>query len=115
MAWSLHKWVNGVGHERRQERFSGTRYEQRSIPRKSSPDALQLLKDDHARVKSMFGKFEVDAEHAGAKELIAKIQASGPSEQHFEARVTVLGEAIKHHVELGERMSKFKSENAKPK
>jgi hypothetical protein len=104
-----------------------------------------MLKDDHARVKSMFRKFEkaeedrmkeeiaeqicgeltlhaeleetifypavrgaiedeeimneADVEHAGAKELIAKIEASNPSDSHFDALVTVLAEAIRHHVE----------------
>ena len=42
---------------------------------------------------------EADVEHEGAKDLIAKIQASAPGEDHFDAKVTVLGEYIKHHVE----------------
>jgi hypothetical protein len=109
-----------------------------------TPDALRMLKEDHARVQSMFNQFEklesdaekeevatticselklhaaleeqifypavrraiedqevmneADVEHAGAKELIAKIEKSGPSDEHFDALVTVLGEAIKHHV-----------------
>lgn len=108
-----------------------------------TPEALQLLKEDHARVTAMFDEFEkadddkkeeiaericaeltlhaqleetifypavrraiedeeimneADVEHAGAKELIAKIEACDPSDQHFEALVTVLGENIKHHV-----------------
>ena len=139
----------------------------------TSPDALRMLKDDHARVQALFSKFEkaasskqkealatsiceeltlhanleesifypavreaieddeimneADVEHEGAKELIAKIQASDSSDEHFDAKVTVLGEAIKHHVkeeegemfkqvrrsdldleELGERMAAFK-------
>jgi hypothetical protein len=41
---------------------------------------------------------EADVEHAGAKDLIAKIEACDVSDQHFEAMVTVLGENIKHHV-----------------
>jgi hemerythrin-like domain-containing protein len=146
----------------------------RNRPRK--PDALGLLKEDHARVQSMFNKFEklesnsekqelasaicselklhaeleekifyppvrraiedkeimneADVEHAGAKELIAKIEKSKPSDQHFDAYVTVLGEAIKHHVKeeegemfkqirktdldldaLGDKMLKFKEEH----
>jgi hypothetical protein len=120
------------------------------------PDALQMLKDDHARVTGMFSEFEkadsdtekeeiaericgeltlhaaleenvfypavraaiedteimneADVEHAGAKELIAKIEASDASHQHFEALVTVLGEAIKHHVkeEEGEMFKQVK-------
>jgi hypothetical protein len=140
-----------------------------------TPDALRLLKDDHARVQSMFNQYEklesdaekedlaaticseiklhasmeeqifypavrraiedqeimneADVEHAGAKELIAKIEKSSPEDEHFDALVTVLGEAIKHHVKeeegemfkqirksdldldsLGDRMMRFKAE-----
>ena len=41
---------------------------------------------------------EADIEHAGAKDLIAQIEASAPGEDHFDAKVTVLSEYIKHHV-----------------
>ena len=41
---------------------------------------------------------EADVEHSGAKDLIAQIEASAPGEDHFDAKVTVLGEYIKHHV-----------------
>ena len=41
---------------------------------------------------------EADIEHAGAKDLIAQIEGSAPGEDHFDAKVTVLGEYIKHHV-----------------
>ena len=41
---------------------------------------------------------EADIEHAGAKDLIAQIEASAPGEDHFDAKVTVLGEYVKHHV-----------------
>ena len=109
-----------------------------------SPDALALLKADHALVEDLFDKFEkaktekqkatlaeqicteltihaqieeeifypavreaigeddlmdeADVEHAGAKDLIAQIEGSAPGEDHFDAKVTVLGEYIKHHV-----------------
>lgn len=144
--------------------------------RSRKPDALGLLKEDHARVQSMFNRFEklesnsdkqelasaicselklhaeleekifyppvrraiedeeimneADVEHAGAKELIAKIEKSKPSDRHFDAYVTVLGEAIKHHVKeeegemfkqirktdldldaLGDKMLKFKEQH----
>ena len=39
---------------------------------------------------------EADVEHASAKSLIAEIETE--SDDHFAARVTVLGEYIKHHV-----------------
>ena len=37
-------------------------------------------------------------EHEGAKRLIAEIEASGPDDDYFDAKVTVLSEMIKHHV-----------------
>lgn len=42
---------------------------------------------------------EADIEHASAKDLIAQIQASDPSDDHFDAKVKVLGEYIDHHVQ----------------
>jgi hemerythrin superfamily protein len=42
---------------------------------------------------------EAEIEHASAKALIAEIEASGVGEPLFDARVTVLGEYVTHHVE----------------
>jgi hemerythrin superfamily protein len=42
---------------------------------------------------------EAEVEHASAKQLIAEIQAMDVSERLFDAKVTVLGEYIDHHVE----------------
>ena len=42
---------------------------------------------------------EAEVEHASAKELIAQIEASKVGEPLFDAKVTVLGEYIDHHVE----------------
>ncbi len=42
---------------------------------------------------------EAEVEHASAKELIAQIQASRVGEPLFDAKVTVLSEYVKHHVE----------------
>src|SRR5665647_2448413 len=72
---------------------------------------------------------EADVEHAGAKELIAQLQTMGPDESHYDAKVAVLSEYIKHHVKeeegkmfpmikktdldrqaLGEEISIFKDE-----
>jgi len=127
--------------------MASARTTHRSRSRKSSsrqPTALRLLKEDHARVRSMFDKFEktesgrekqvlaqticheikvhaqleeeifypavrqaiededimneADVEHASAKQLIAQIETADPTEEHFDALVTVLGEYIKHHV-----------------
>lgn len=42
---------------------------------------------------------EAEVEHASAKELIAQITASKVGDPLFDAKVTVLGEYIDHHVE----------------
>jgi hypothetical protein len=41
---------------------------------------------------------EADIEHEVAKGLIAQLKAMKPGDDHYDARVTVLGEAIDHHV-----------------
>ena len=41
---------------------------------------------------------EAAVEHATAKDLIAKIEQGGPGQELFDAKVTVLGEYIQHHV-----------------
>ncbi len=46
---------------------------------------------------------EAEVEHAGAKRLIAEIEAMGPSNDYYEAKITVLSEMIKHHVKEEEQ------------
>lgn len=46
---------------------------------------------------------EAEVEHASAKQLIAEIQAMKAGDHLFDAKVTVLGEYIAHHVEEEER------------
>ena len=41
---------------------------------------------------------EADIEHASAKELIAQIEVGDPDDDHYDAKVKVLGEYITHHV-----------------
>ena len=41
---------------------------------------------------------EATVEHASAKDLIAQIKAMDPADELFDAKVTVLGEYIDHHV-----------------
>ncbi|MGE0668606.1 MAG: hemerythrin domain-containing protein [Sphingomonadales bacterium] len=44
-------------------------------------------------------------EHDGAKVLIAEIEAGGPDDEFYDAKVTVLSEMIKHHVKEEEKRS----------
>jgi len=41
---------------------------------------------------------EAEVEHAGAKDLIAELQDAEPGDDLYDAKVTVLGENIDHHV-----------------
>jgi len=41
---------------------------------------------------------EADVEHASAKDLIAQLEAMTPTDDHYDAKVKVLGEQIDHHV-----------------
>jgi hemerythrin HHE cation binding domain-containing protein len=41
---------------------------------------------------------EAEVEHDGAKHLIDEIASAGPRDDHFEARISVLREMIRHHV-----------------
>jgi hemerythrin superfamily protein len=69
------------------------------------PAARDALGEDASLVD------EADVEHASAKELIAQLDASDPAEDdHYDAKVKVLGEYIDHHVkeEEGEMFPKIR-------
>ena len=42
---------------------------------------------------------EADVEHAHIKELVGEIEGAGPGDDRFEARVKVLSEYVRHHVD----------------
>ena len=46
---------------------------------------------------------EAVVEHDGAKKLIAEIEATRPTDEYYDAKVTVLSEMIKHHVKEEEQ------------
>jgi len=46
---------------------------------------------------------EAYVEHDGAKVLMAEIEAGGPSDEFYDAKVTVLSEQIEHHVKEEEK------------
>jgi len=48
---------------------------------------------------------EAEIEHEGAKHLIDEIESAGPNDDHFEARISVLREMIRHHVKEEESRS----------
>ena len=65
----------------------------------------------YARVRRNVGKDimnEADEEHHVAKLLIAELESMGGSESHYDAKFTVLGENVRHHIkeEDGEMLRK---------
>jgi Hemerythrin HHE cation binding domain len=46
---------------------------------------------------------EAEVEHDSAKKLIAEIEGSGPDDEYYDAKVKVLSEMIKHHVNEEEK------------
>lgn len=56
---------------------------------------------------------EADVEHAGAKSLIAQLSRMRPGDDHYDAKVTVLGENIDHHVKEEEEKMFPKAKKAK--
>lgn len=46
---------------------------------------------------------EAEVEHASAKQLITELNAMQPGDELYEAKFTVLGEYVKHHIEEEEK------------
>ena len=42
---------------------------------------------------------EADVEHATAKDLVAQLEGMSPGDDHYDAKVVVLGEYVSHHVQ----------------
>ncbi|MCD2451172.1 hemerythrin domain-containing protein [Methylicorpusculum oleiharenae] len=70
------------------------------------PAVRAALKDDELMN-------EADVEHAGAKNLIAQLEAMTPAHDHYVAMVIVLGEMIDHHVKEEEEKMFPKAKKAK--
>ena len=66
------------------------------------PGAIALLKADHREVEALLEEYEgasdADVEHESIKQLVAEVEDSTPDDEHFDARVKVIGEYVKHHV-----------------
>ena len=55
------------------------------------PAVKEAIKDDDLMD-------EAEVEHTGARDLIAQLESMAPGEPLYDAKVTVLGEQIDHHV-----------------
>jgi hemerythrin superfamily protein len=62
------------------------------------PEAREALDEEDRELVN-----EADVEHASIKQLVAEVEGSGPEDEHFDARVTVIGEYVKHHVKEEEK------------
>ena len=56
---------------------------------------------------------EAEVEHASAKDLITQLQAMSVADEMFDAKMTVLGEYVDHHVQEEESEMFPKAKNAK--
>ena len=56
---------------------------------------------------------EAEVEHAGVKDLVAQLQTMSPDDALYDAKVTVLGENVDHHVEEEQDEMFVKAKKAK--
>ena len=56
---------------------------------------------------------EADVEHAEVKELISQLEGMQPGDDHYDAKVTVLGENVEHHVKEEQDEMFVMAKNAK--
>jgi hemerythrin superfamily protein len=56
---------------------------------------------------------EADVEHESAKTLIAQLESMKPGDDHYDAKVTVLGEYVRHHVKEEQQQMFPKARKAK--
>lgn len=126
-----------------------------------TPNAINMLTEDHAKVRKMFKQFEkmkdadesekselvreicmelsvhaqleeeifypaareamdeqdmldeAEVEHASAKQLISELEGMQPGDELYDAKVTVLGEYVEHHVKEEEKQIFPKVKKAK--
>jgi hemerythrin superfamily protein len=57
------------------------------------PAAREALDEDDLELVN-----EADVEHESIKQLVAEVEDSTPDDEHFDARVKVIGEYVRHHV-----------------
>ncbi|MGI8943573.1 MAG: hemerythrin domain-containing protein [Qipengyuania sp.] len=95
------KFENASGRDRKEE-----------IARKICEELkIHAMVEEEIFYPAIKGKIEDDllkeayVEHDGAKVLINEIEAGGPDEEFYDAKVKVLKEQIEHHVKEEEKMN----------
>jgi hemerythrin superfamily protein len=62
------------------------------------PEAREALDEEDRELVN-----EADVEHASVRQLVAEIEGATPEDEHFDARVKVVGEYVRHHVKEEEK------------